>query len=589
MNPIYTGKDVSFIDTKQAQRLAENTLIAAEKFATSRRLLGARFPTEAIDKAWRQLLFGAHHDGITGSESDQVYLDLLGGWREAVELGRGALDGRSRLPRQRDRHGRRRRRGDRLQPAFVAADRYRPGRDRRALRIRRVRAPRRRRRQRVPFVLETIERAGDGSLGAGDRGVPWPRTCRARLPHVPGDPRVRHARGLDMARGRRGGPWPTTRGRSRSTRRGVGRSRAWWTGGRANELLRPGETGNELAATASTPCTPLRGGAMAPRAGRHSLVGDGVSGEVNAGESRARTQDPGGRHVPGVPQRPRRSPSGTAWTASTSRPAGRLHRAGPPVPGPVRGGRRWRRGPCPRSATPSWAAVSGFPTRTLRRLVHAGQPRVQLVRPWGNGEGRARRLGQRRRSARVAGDQHRGGRGPGHRRPGCGRSRARRRAGPAGRHGDPLPPRPQPVRLAGHRLQHARRQGLDRSPGGEPLHGGRACGPPVPRTPQSWTPALEPRLGPHLGSGAKPLAEPGARCGPAWIRRPPVPHRGGPDADAISAIDGLVEDLGDAVITVEQPAELDGPTGAVEDHTVAILNRGIPSSTSNSTGACTSR
>jgi hypothetical protein len=34
------------------------------------------------------LVFGAHHDGITGSESDQVYLDLLGGWREAYELAR---------------------------------------------------------------------------------------------------------------------------------------------------------------------------------------------------------------------------------------------------------------------------------------------------------------------------------------------------------------------------------------------------------------------------------------------------------------------------------------------------------------------
>ena len=30
--------------------------------------------------------FNAHHDGITGSESDQVYLDLLAGWREAWEL-----------------------------------------------------------------------------------------------------------------------------------------------------------------------------------------------------------------------------------------------------------------------------------------------------------------------------------------------------------------------------------------------------------------------------------------------------------------------------------------------------------------------
>jgi alpha-mannosidase len=92
MNPVYTGKDVSFIDTKQAQRVAENTLLGAEKFATIAGLLGARFPTEAIDKAWRQLLFGAHHDGITGSESDQVYLDLLGGWRESLELGQAALD-----------------------------------------------------------------------------------------------------------------------------------------------------------------------------------------------------------------------------------------------------------------------------------------------------------------------------------------------------------------------------------------------------------------------------------------------------------------------------------------------------------------
>jgi alpha-mannosidase len=92
MNPIYTGKDVSFIDTKQAQRVAENRLMSAEKFATIASLLGARYPVEAVDKAWRHLVFGAHHDGITGSESDQVYLDLLAGWREAHELASEVLD-----------------------------------------------------------------------------------------------------------------------------------------------------------------------------------------------------------------------------------------------------------------------------------------------------------------------------------------------------------------------------------------------------------------------------------------------------------------------------------------------------------------
>jgi alpha-mannosidase len=94
MNPVYTGKDVSFIDTKQAHRHAEALLIDAEKFATLASVAGPGdpYPHAALDKAWRQLLYGAHHDAITGSESDQVYLDLVTGWREAYDLGRGVLD-----------------------------------------------------------------------------------------------------------------------------------------------------------------------------------------------------------------------------------------------------------------------------------------------------------------------------------------------------------------------------------------------------------------------------------------------------------------------------------------------------------------
>ncbi|HKT02612.1 MAG TPA: glycosyl hydrolase-related protein, partial [Rugosimonospora sp.] len=93
MNPVYTGKDVSYIDTKQAQRAAETALLDAERLATLALLFGARYPAEALDKAWRLLAYGAHHDAITGTESDQVYLDLLGGWREAYELGAAARDG----------------------------------------------------------------------------------------------------------------------------------------------------------------------------------------------------------------------------------------------------------------------------------------------------------------------------------------------------------------------------------------------------------------------------------------------------------------------------------------------------------------
>ncbi|WP_198680377.1 glycoside hydrolase family 38 N-terminal domain-containing protein [Lentzea terrae] len=91
MNPVYTGKDVSYIDTKQAQRAAEVAVLDGERMAALTTLLGAGYPALALDKAWRQLVYGAHHDAITGTESDQVYLDLLTGWREADELGRSVL------------------------------------------------------------------------------------------------------------------------------------------------------------------------------------------------------------------------------------------------------------------------------------------------------------------------------------------------------------------------------------------------------------------------------------------------------------------------------------------------------------------
>lgn len=98
MNPIYTGKDVSYIDTKQANRAAENAVLEAERFAVFAGVLtGATYPEAALAKAWVQLAYGAHHDAITGSESDQVYLDLLTGWRDAWELGREARDTALRL------------------------------------------------------------------------------------------------------------------------------------------------------------------------------------------------------------------------------------------------------------------------------------------------------------------------------------------------------------------------------------------------------------------------------------------------------------------------------------------------------------
>ena len=103
MNPVYPGKDVSYIDTKQAQRAAETAVLDGERLATLAWLAGAPYPAESLDKAWRQLIFGAHHDAITGTESDQVYLDLLGGWREAYERGdRARIDAAAHLARLAD-------------------------------------------------------------------------------------------------------------------------------------------------------------------------------------------------------------------------------------------------------------------------------------------------------------------------------------------------------------------------------------------------------------------------------------------------------------------------------------------------------
>lgn len=93
MNPIYTGCHVSYIDTKQANRAAERAVLGAERFAVfAAALTGVDYPEAALAKAWAQLSYGAHHDAITGSEADQVYLDLLTGWRDAWQLGADARD-----------------------------------------------------------------------------------------------------------------------------------------------------------------------------------------------------------------------------------------------------------------------------------------------------------------------------------------------------------------------------------------------------------------------------------------------------------------------------------------------------------------
>lgn len=92
MNPVYSGKDVSFADTKRAHRHVENLLLSLQAAAKDRPPSsdGGKTLHRAVEEAWRALAFGSHHDAITGTESDQVYVDLLVMWQRtdrAVRVG----------------------------------------------------------------------------------------------------------------------------------------------------------------------------------------------------------------------------------------------------------------------------------------------------------------------------------------------------------------------------------------------------------------------------------------------------------------------------------------------------------------------
>ncbi len=87
----HSGVLLTRTDFKQANRLAENLLITAEKFCAIAAYYGAEYPEKALDKAWRQLLCAQHHDSITGTNNEISFVDLMIEFREAVELAAEAV------------------------------------------------------------------------------------------------------------------------------------------------------------------------------------------------------------------------------------------------------------------------------------------------------------------------------------------------------------------------------------------------------------------------------------------------------------------------------------------------------------------
>ena len=412
MNPIYTGKDVSFIDTKQAQRIAENTLLGAEKFATIAGLLGARFPTEAIDKAWRQLLFGAHHDGITGSESDQVYLDLLGGWREAVELGKTVLDGaldylgaaietagdgravtvfnalswpRTDIARVDDRAARRR----------VARDRA-PGRRRRASCRSCSRPP-------------TAARTG-GPPARPSRSSPRDvpalgyRTFRAMPSATPLDE-------SGMAPDRRAGDRERRVRACRSIQPAAARIASLVDKRSGKELVQAGRGRQRAARLPRVPEPPaVRGRPVAPDPRWTVHVGDRLRGGGHGRGIADRPADPARGPVRGVAPRPGDPAVGGRRAGRADHVASRLPRPGPPVPGPVPGRRRGRRaglGGRQRRHRPAVrAARTSTSPRSRSRSIIRPTTGSRWVPPPGSRSGRAtgrRPVPRRARASRAIG------------------------------------------------------------------------------------------------------------------------------------------------------------------------------------------
>lgn len=88
----HSGVLLTRTDFKQANRLCENLLSAAEKFAAMAFLYGAKYPEKALDKAWRQVLCAQHHDSITGTNNEISFVDLMIEYREAAQTAADVLE-----------------------------------------------------------------------------------------------------------------------------------------------------------------------------------------------------------------------------------------------------------------------------------------------------------------------------------------------------------------------------------------------------------------------------------------------------------------------------------------------------------------
>lgn len=72
---------------KRLNRLAENALLAAEKYSVmAGALAGAPFPGEALERAWKDVLFNQFHDILAGTSIERACEDAVHTYGEAISL-----------------------------------------------------------------------------------------------------------------------------------------------------------------------------------------------------------------------------------------------------------------------------------------------------------------------------------------------------------------------------------------------------------------------------------------------------------------------------------------------------------------------
>lgn len=88
----HRGTYTSQAATKRNNRQSEVLLLNAEKFASLARLFGRPYPQNALDAAWKKVLFNQFHDILPGSSIAAVYRDADRDYADVRRIGREVMN-----------------------------------------------------------------------------------------------------------------------------------------------------------------------------------------------------------------------------------------------------------------------------------------------------------------------------------------------------------------------------------------------------------------------------------------------------------------------------------------------------------------